>query len=90
MRFIWEHGEVYLRCVITPKVRIKTREWEDRIKPYWVDAVGYIKVNYGEYEANIYGTVSPVAPKRFDTLEQAKAYVEEQSLIGLAVNKLTM
>lgn len=90
MNFIWENGEVYLRCTITPKVRIKTREWEDRIKPYWVDAVGYIKVHADSYEANIYGTVSPVAPKRFAHLEQAKAYVEEQSLIGLAVNKLTM
>lgn len=90
MRFIWENGEVYLRCTITPKVRIKTREWEDRIKPYWVDAVGYIKVNYGEYEANIYGTVSPAPPKRFDTLEEAKAYVEEQSLIGLTVNRLNV
>ena len=90
MRFIWEHGEVYCRCVITPKVRIKTREWEGTIKPYWVDAVGYIRVRMDAYEGHIYGTVSKEPPKSFGTLEQAKAYVEEQSLIGLAVNKLTM
>jgi viroplasmin and RNaseH domain-containing protein len=40
------------------------------------------------YEGHIYGTVSPAHPKSFDTIEQAKAYVEEQSLVGLTVNKL--
>ena len=89
MKFIWENGEVYCRCTIRPKVRIKTKEWEGTFRPYWVDAVGYIKVNFGvDYEAHIYGTVSPAPPKRFDNLSDAKAYVEEQSIIGLAVNKL--
>lgn len=90
MKFIWENGEVYCRCTIRPKVRITTRDWGGITKPLWVDAVGYIKVNDADYEANIYGTVSSVAPKLFAHLEQAKAYVEEQSLIGLAVKKLTM
>jgi hypothetical protein len=90
MRFIWENGEVYLRCTITPKVRIRTYDWADENKYVHVDAVGYIKVHADSYEANIYGTVSPAPPKRFDTLEEAKAYVEEQSLIGLAVNRLNV
>lgn len=90
MRFLWDNGLAYCRCTITPKVRITTREWGGETKPLWVDAVGFVKVNADCYEGHIYGTVSPVAPKRFVLLESAKAYVEDQALIGLAVNKLTM
>lgn len=88
MKFIWENGEVYCRCTVRPEVRINVKEWEGTLKPYWVDAVGYIKVNAADCEANIYGTVSSAPPKRFNNLSDAKAYVEEQSLIGLTVNKL--
>lgn len=90
MRFIWGNGVAYCRCVITPKVRITTREWGGETKPLWVDAVGFVKINADCYEGHIYGTVSPAHPRRFDTIEQAKAYVEEQSLIGLAVNRLNV
>lgn len=90
MNFKWENGEVYCRCTITPRVRIITKEWNNDTKPLWVDAVGFARARGGLFEGHIYGTVSPVAPKSFATIEQAKAYVEEQSLIGLAVNKLTM
>ena len=88
MNFIWDNGFAYCRCVIKPKVRITTTEWGGETKPLWVDAVGFVKINADCYEGHIYGTVSPAHPKLFSTIEQAKAYVEEQSLIGLAVNKL--
>ena len=90
MKFIWENGEVYLRCSIKPRVRIITEGWSGMTKPLWVDAVGYIKVSADSHEANIYGTVSSVPPKRFANLGDAKAYVEEQSLIGLTVKRLSM
>lgn len=88
MRFIWENGEVYCRCTITPKVRINTLTWGGEAKPLWVDSVGYIRVGRDGYGGHIYGTVSKEPPKTFATMEAAKAYVEEQSLIGLAVNRL--
>ena len=88
MKFKWENGEVYCRCTIKPHVRITTTEWGGHTKPLWVDAVGFVRVRMEGCEGHIYGTVSPAHPKSFDTLEEAKAYVEEQSLIGLAVNKL--
>jgi len=88
MRFIWENGEVYCRCTVRPKVRIKTKEWDGNLVPMWVDSVGFVRVRIGAFEGHIYGTVSPVHPKSFPTMEAAKAYVEEQSLIGLAVNRL--
>lgn len=89
-KFVWDSGMAYIRCVITPKVRITTKAWAGSTKPLWVDAVGFVKVNADCYEGHIYGTVSPAPPKRFALLESAKAYVEEQALIGLTVNRLNV
>ena len=88
LNFIWENGEVYCRCTVRPKVRIKTKEWDGNFVPLLVDSVGFVRVRMDGYEGHLYGTVSPVHPKLFDTMEEAKAYVEEQSLIGLTLNKL--
>jgi len=90
MNFKWDNGEVYCRCTITPKVLISTTEFSGETRPLWVDAVGFVRVRMDAYEGHIYGTVSPIHSKSFDTLGEAKAYVEEQSIIGLTVNKLTM
>lgn len=90
MRFIWDNGMAYCRCVIKPKVRITTREWGGITKPLWVDAVGFVNFYADCYEGHIYGTVSSAPPKRFANLGDAKAYVEEQALIGLTVNRLNV
>jgi hypothetical protein len=88
MNFIWEHGLAYARCTVHPKVCIKIKAWDGSLVPLWVDAVGFIKINADSYEGLLYDAVSPAHPKSFDTIEQAKAFVEEQSLIGLTVNRL--
>lgn len=88
MKFVWDNGATYMRCTITPKVRIKTKEWDGEFVPLWVEAVGFVRTRMDGYEGHIYGTVSPTHPKLFPTVEAAKAYVEEQSFIGLIVNKL--
>ena len=90
MKFKWDDGEAYCRCTVRPKVRIKTKEWDGNLVPLWVDSVGFVRIRDDMFEGHIYGTVSPAHPKSFAHIEQAKAYVEEQSLIGLTVNKLTM
>lgn len=89
-KFVWDSGMVYIRCTIRPKVRITTKEWAGSTRPLWVDAVGFVKVNDDCYEGHVYGTVSSAFPKRFALLESAKAYVEEQALIGLTVNRLNV
>lgn len=89
MKFKWDDGEVYCRCLVRPKVSITVHDWGGSTKPLLVDAVGFVKVLDNGYEGHIYGTVSAARPKFFAHLEQAKAYVEEQSLIGLTINKLT-
>lgn len=88
MKFVWQDGLAYCRCIVTPKIVIPTPVWGGT-KPLWIDAVGFVKVDHlDSYEAHIYGVVSPISPKRFAHLDDAKAYVEEQSLIGLTVKKL--
>lgn len=86
--FRWDNGQTYCRAVITPKVRIKTVMWGGNLVPLWVEAVGFVRIRMDAYEGHIYGTVSPAHPKSFPTMEAAKAYVEEQTLVGLTVNKL--
>lgn len=89
MKFEWQDGLAYCRCLVTPKIVIPTHDWGGTTKPLWIDAVGFVKVSHLDtYEAHIYGTVSPISPKTFAHLSDAKAYVEEQSLIGLTVKKL--
>lgn len=89
LTFRWDNGQTYCRAVITPKVRIITREWEGTFKPLWVEAVGFVRVRGDAFEGHIYGTVADAHPRSFPTMDDAKAYVEEQTLIGLTVNKLT-
>lgn len=88
MKFKWDDGEVYCRCLVRPRVSITTVQ-AGQDTPLEVDSVGFVKMLDNGCEGHIYGTVSPARPKFFAHLEQAKAYVEEQSLIGLTVNKLT-
>lgn len=90
MRFIWDNGKVYCRCGAASKVRITSRTWDDAPAPRWIEAVGFVRIRTDAYEGHIYGTVSPAHPKSFDTMEAAKAYVEEQSLIGLTVHRLNV
>jgi hypothetical protein len=55
-----------------------------------VTDMGYILPRDGRLMACIYGSVNPDAPgKFFDNIDEAKAYVEQQALLGLTLNKLT-
>ena len=39
--------------------------------------------------ACVYGSINPDTPgKWFDNIDEAKAYVEQQALLGLTLNKL--
>jgi hypothetical protein len=89
MKIVWDNGQTYCRAVITPKVRITAREWGGTTKPLWVDAVGFVRIRNTWYEGHIYSIVSEAHPKVFDTMDQAKRYVEEQALLGLTLNRLT-
>jgi hypothetical protein len=51
--------------------------------------MGYIMFD-GQFLANVYGSINPEIPgKYFDNIDEAKAYVEEHALAGIAINKLT-
>ena len=91
MKFDWmDCGSGYYRCATDKPVTIKTLEFGSIMRNARVTDMGYVIRMAGAYEGSIYGSVNPGAPPMgFDTLDEAKRYVEEQALIGLTLNKLT-
>lgn len=90
MTLSWSDGGSIHRCFTDRPVRIKTREGSDGYRTYDTQDMGYILHREGRLMAHVYGTINPDTPgKWFDDLDEAKAYVEQQALVGLALNKLT-
>jgi hypothetical protein len=91
MNFDWRDcGSGYYRCTTDKPVTIKTMEFGGAMSTGRVQDMGYIMCRGGGYQGHIYGSVNQDAmPKSFNTLDKAKAYVEEQALIGITLNKLT-
>lgn len=91
MKFEWmDCGSGYSRCTTDKLVTINTFEFGGAKSTARVSDMGYITHRGGKYHGHIYGSVNQDAmPKSFNTLEDAKRYVEEQSILGLTLNKLT-
>jgi hypothetical protein len=87
MKFDWMNcGSGYYRCSTTKPVRIKS--FTQGL--YKVVDMGYVMPKDGRYMACVYGSVNPTIPgEYFDNIDEAKAYVEEHALAGIAINKLT-
>jgi hypothetical protein len=90
MKFDWmDCGSGYLRCTIDKPVRI-TLEFYGSLQQTEVTDMGYITRVAGLYEGHIYGSVNFDAPPvGFNNIDEAKRYVEEQALAGLALKLLT-
>ena len=89
MNFIWEGGNNWLRAGLTESVRVQSVGWDGKLNHHCFSAVGYVHTDEdGVYIAAIYRTVSDVHPRKFSNLSQAKAWVEEQGLVGLTLKKL--
>lgn len=89
MNLSWSDGGTFHRCFTERPVRIQTREWGGGTRPYYTQDMGYILHREGRLMAHVYGTINPDAlGKWFDDLDEAKAYVEQQALLGLTLNKL--
>lgn len=89
MKFKWTDDKFIARCDFTEPVSIKSMEMGGALFPNKVVHAGYVLTRLG-YNANVYGSINPEAPGRvFDNIDDAKAYVEEQALVGITLNKLT-
>jgi hypothetical protein len=92
MKFVWQNcGSGYCRCTSAEPVTTKVRKFgsTDTYSTSITD-MGYTMYRAGHYEGHIYGSVNPEAmPMIFYNFEDAKAYVEEQALVGITLNKLT-
>lgn len=89
MNLSWADVGTVHRCFTDRPVRIITRDWSGGTRPYDTQDMGYILRRDGRLMAHVYGTINPDAlGKWFDDLDEAKAYVEQQALLGLTLNKL--
>ena len=88
MKFDWmDCGSGYFRCALDKPVVITINHGAEQAK---VTDMGYIMRVNGLYQGNIYGSINPDAPSEgFDTIDEAKRYVEGQATAGIALNKLT-
>jgi hypothetical protein len=94
MNFIWEPGSMvqitrYHRCHLANSIRVHMKGWNGSKQSVVVNQVGYIKVTeHGTFHANVYGSISKQPPASFDTLDEAKQYVEAHATTGLVLKKL--
>jgi hypothetical protein len=91
MKFDWmDCGSGYSRCTSKEPVTVKVFDFGGGMHDARLTDMGYVVPRGGRFMAYVYGSVHPDAPgKFFKTIEDAKAYVEEQALVGITLNKLT-
>jgi hypothetical protein len=93
MKIVWSDGGNIHRAYLKDYVTIKTCDWGGALRPHKVNAVGLVQQyqHYaGKWLAQVYGSINPDCHgASFDNIDDAKAYVETQALLGIAINKLT-
>jgi hypothetical protein len=91
MKFVWSDSPTHYRCTAAPAVKMKMRQFGG-IEAFVgkITDMGYVIPRDGRFMAYVYGSVNPDTPGQcFSNIEDAKAYVEEQALLGITINKLT-
>ena len=90
MKFVWNDSQTHYRCCSAEPVRIKTLSFGGKFHDAKLTDMGYVVPRDGRFMAYVYGSVNPDTQVRFfKKIDAAKAYVEEQALIGITLNKLT-
>ena len=90
MKFVWNDSQTHYICCSTEPVRIKSLNFGGSMHDAKLTDMGYVIQRGWHYEGHIYGSVNPEAmPMIFSNIDDAKAYVEEQALVGITLNKLT-
>lgn len=93
MKIVWADGDTIHRAYLSTPVTITTREWGGGTRPYKTQDMGYIqqhRTDPHKWLAQVYGSINPDCHgASFDNIDEAKAYVEQQALVGITLNKLT-
>ncbi len=90
MKFLWTDGPKVYRCMLDKPVQMILRGLSSEHHAKYVADMGHILPRDGRFLANVYGSINPETPgEYFDNIDEAKAYVEEHALAGIAINKLT-
>lgn len=90
MKFRWTDDSTIQRCDFVKPIVVKLRQGGGEPELTTVKHAGYIVRVPPHWAANTYGSVNPDShPREFDNIDEAKAYVEQQALLGITLNKLT-
>jgi hypothetical protein len=93
MKIIWRDTPTMCRAFLATPVHIQAKAFGGGYARLTQSDLGYIKPDkYSErhWTAHVYGVVNNDCPGRmFDNIDEAKAYVEEQAIVGLTLNLLT-
>lgn len=91
MTFMWACRDYMHNCFLDSPVTIKIRDNVGGMRGFTTSDMGFIVAGLDKkFEANVYGTINADTPRKtFDNIDEAKAYVEQQALLGLTLNKLT-
>lgn len=89
--FRWIDDGPIQRCDFQHPVAVKLRAWRGgEPELTTIKHAGYIVRVAPLWAANTYGSANPDSyEKEFDNIDEAKAYVEQQALLGIVINKLT-
>lgn len=80
------------RAFLTQAVDITALDFGGAQTRFWLKDLGYVlwRADCTQWLAALYGSCNPDAESRFFTsLANAKQYVEDQAMAGIAINKLT-
>ena len=92
MEILWSDcGDMHI-ARLRQYVILMTKDWGGSLHPRKTNLLGYVQKyrQRTEWLAQTYGSVNPDSHgATFYNIDDAKAYVEQQALIGIAINKLT-
>lgn len=92
MKILWINDHPIHRAQLETPVWIMTKQWGGALVPTKIKDLGYVQKyrHRDEYAGQTYGSVNQDDHGAcFYNIDNAKAYVEQQALVGLAINKLT-
>lgn len=90
MNFRWVDADTMHRLTVSPPVRLMTLEYGGGQHEEFFHDLGYVLKRGGKWKSHTYGSINPTFMGAEHTdIDEAKAYVETQALLGIALNKLT-
>lgn len=90
MRIAWTDDGNYHRAYLTKPIKLALMDFGGTPSMFLVRDLGYIKQHHTHFAGSLYGSVSDAPTKTFDTLDEAKHYIEDYATAGIMGRLLDM